>query len=288
MKSSPSDSAKNKLVLLGVGQVASHVAYLADGYDLIGTTRNKNKVQSLHTDGITSFLIENKLTFQQQNELAKILTNACVLVSFPPNEYSDKIFSSLCSQSKRIIYISSTSVYGDYHGIVDETTKADWQNTRSKLRLEAEKHWLDKGAIVLRAPGLYGPKSGLHLRLSNDSYRLPSKNDNYISRIHLQDLARIILAAFAKPLPANSTYLVGDLKPATQLEVVQWLCNNMNRPLPEQAEPNNIPISLTANRRVNSKKILDELNIELQFPTYKEGYTDCLKKAALLNSSDHG
>lgn len=288
MKSSPIDSAKNKLVLLGVGQVALHVAYLADRYDLIGTTRNKNKVLSLQTNAITSILIDNELTLQQQSELAKLLDNACVLVSFPPDEYSDKLFSSLCSQSKRIIYISSTSVYGNYHGIVDETTKADRQNTRAKPRLEAEKLWLDRGAIVLRAPGLYGPKSGLHLRLNNGSYRLPAKNDNYISRIHLQDLARIILALFSKPLPTNSIYLVGDLEPASQLEVVQWLCNNMRRPLPEQAEPDKIPTSLTANRRVNAKKILDELNIELQFPTYKEGYIACLKEAGLLSSSDHG
>jgi hypothetical protein len=276
----------NKLVLLGVGQVAYHVACLASGYRLIGTTRNKDKIQSLQANGITSFLIENDFTFQQQIDLTNILTNAYVLVSFPPDEDSDKFFSSLCSESKRIIYISSTSVYGQYHGIVDETTQTDWQNTRSKLRLEAEKYWLEKGAIILRAPGLYGPASGLHLRLSNGTYRLPQKSDNYISRIHLQDLARIILAAFAKPLPISSTYLVGDIEPASQLEVVQWLCKKMKLPLPKEAELNNTPVSLTANRRVNAKKILDELDIKLQFPTYKEGYSDCLAKAGIINFCD--
>ncbi len=145
MKSSTSlENAPNKMVLLGVGQVAWHLTYLAKEYQLIGTTRNSKKVRSLETSGITSFLIEPDFTLQKQSELGRILNNADLLVSFPPDQYSDKLFASLCSQSRRIIYISSTSVYGNHQEIIDESSKADWQNERSKLRLEAEKLWLEK------------------------------------------------------------------------------------------------------------------------------------------------
>jgi hypothetical protein len=33
---------------------------------------------------------------------------------------------------------------------------------------------------------------------------------------------------------------------------------------------------LRGNRRVSAEKILKELNLELQFPTYVEGFSDCL------------
>jgi nucleoside-diphosphate-sugar epimerase len=186
------------------------------------------------------------------------------------------MIASLCGDAEAIIYISSTSVYGNYSGVVDESTKVDEDSPRSKSRLDAEKFWLKYGAIILRAPGLYGEKSGLHIRLRNGSYRLPPVNTNYISRIHLKDLARIILAAFTKPLPAGSVYLVGDFEPASQIEVVQWLCKEMNLSLPELSAPDAVPVTLTANRRINGNKILNELKLQLEFPSYREGYSHCL------------
>lgn len=266
-----------RLVMLGVGQVALQVAAQASQYDLLGTTRNKDKANNLRLANIKPLLIEPEFPLSQQNELTDYLGGAKVLVTFPPDGESDLVFSRLCGECAGIIYISSTSVYGNHTGYVDESTPVDWQSERSKLRLEAEQIWLNKGAIVLRAPGLYGPNSGLHKRLGNGSYRLPIENNNYISRIHLQDLAKIILAVFTKPLESGSVYLVGDLEPATQLEVVNWLCQKMNLPLPPAQASEKVPVTLTSNRRVNAKKILGDLNLDLEFPTYKEGYMQCLQ-----------
>ncbi len=270
-----------RLVMLGVGQVALQVAQHGYDYELLGTTRDVNKTAQLKLANITPLVIEQEFPSRQQKELADYVSGAKVLVSFPPDGQSDLRFSRLCTACERIIYISSTSVYGNHQGPVDESTPVDWQSERSKLRLEAERIWLNEGAIVLRAPGLYGPSSGLHVRLRNGSYRLPVESNNYISRIHLSDLARIILAAFNKPLGRGSIYLVGDLEPAPQSEVVNWLCEKMNLSTPPVAAPDTVPVSLSSNRRVNSKKILHELDLDLQFPTYKEGYSDCLQRDEL-------
>ncbi len=261
-----SDPSSLRLVMLGVGQVAVQVAALASQYKLFGSTRDPHKSQRLKSLGIMPFVIQSDY-----------ITGAKVLVSFPPDGQSDELFAGLCTNAGTIIYISSTAVYGRYGGVVNESTPVDWQSEKSKLRLQAERIWLERGAIVLRAPGLYGPESGLHLRLGNGSYRLPPDNTNYLSRIHLKDLARIILSAYAKPLSAGSIYLVGDLEPAPQIDVVQWLCQKMNIPLPDICAPEVVPETLTANRRVDASKILSELNIKLEFPTYKEGYSDCLQ-----------
>ena len=190
MQSLPSKT-NPKLVLLGVGQVAMQVAKSTNAYSIVGTTRDQNKIALLNKLNIAPFFLTESFTDSDQNKLDSMSDNANILISFPPDGHSDKLFSSLCSRSNKIIYISSTSVYGNYHGFVDETTPVDHLNDRAQLRLEAEQYWLKQKAIVLRAPGLYGPDSGLHLRLKNGSYRLPPKNDNYISRIHLQDLAKL-------------------------------------------------------------------------------------------------
>ncbi len=272
----PSEQSQ-KLVLLGVGQAALHVAKINSSYKLFGTTRNKQKLYILANALIEPICICSDLFDQSKDQLSELLTNANVLVSFPPDPFSDKFFSKLCQNSKTVIYISSTSVYGSISGVIDENSPVDRKSESSKLRLEAEDTWLNIGAIILRTPGLYGASSGLHLRLKNDSYRLPIKADNYISRIHLEDLARIILTLFTKPLPSGSIRLVGDLCPAPQKEVVEWLCQKMNISLPPQAAPDTVHSSLTSNRRIQANKILNELNIELRFPSYKEGYKHCLE-----------
>lgn len=184
----------------------------------------------------------------------------------------------MAAGAERIIYISSTGVYGRQIGVIDENVNVDDQNNETAARLAAERIWKDQGAIILRAPALYSHETGLHLRLRNGTYRLPGDGSGYTSRIHLKDLARLIISAFEKPLGKGSIYVVGDLKPATQKEVVTWLSAQMNLPMPEAVPLNMVSSHLSSNRRILPTKILSELGIELEFPTYREGFIDCLKE----------
>jgi nucleoside-diphosphate-sugar epimerase len=116
------------------------------------------------------------------------------------------------------------------------------------------------------------------------SYAIPGNGDNYVSRIHLKDLARIILACFQKPLPPRSVYVVGDLQPATHKEVALWLCEQLKLPLPASAPLDTVSPTLRNNRQISSKKILRDLAITLEFPTYREGYADCLQELSAASS----
>lgn len=267
----------DKLIFFGVGQAAFHVARMAESYSLFGTTRDERKIPLLKQERIQPLLIDSNLSLR--SKILALLENACLLVSFPPDGPNDKLFSSLSSRCKTIIYISSTSVYGDRYGLIDENTEPDWKNEKSLNRLQAESYWLEKGAIVFRAAGLYGPESGLHLRLRDHSYNLPTESDNYVSRIHLDDLARLVLGAFKKKLAPKSIYLVADAKPAKQIDVVKWLCKEMSIPLPPISDDitnSRIPKS---NRQIKAQKILDDLRMDLLYPDYKEGYKQCLEKS---------
>jgi hypothetical protein len=268
---------KQKLFFFGVGNTALWTAaQTGEQLALYGTTRDINKKAELIKAGIEPIVLDAESSQLPTEALRSILDEAFVLVSYPPHSASDDRFSLLVGGAKSVIYISSTGVYGRQVGVVDETTAVDSELEAAQVRLAAERLWLNQGAIVLRAPGLYCPASGLHVRLRSGSYRLPAEGKNYTSRIHLKDLGRLILRAFEQPLAKQSIYLVGDLQPASQLEVVSWLCAKMNLAMPPSAPLDAVPQSLRGNRRVSAAKILSDLAFELEFPTYREGFAHCL------------
>jgi len=265
-----------------VGQTASWVAKLAPpDCQVSGTTRDATKQSTLLQSGIEPIVVSSASHAIDgfATKLVAAAANSNVLVSFPPDERSDEQLAKMCSRAKSIIYISSTGVYGIRSGKIDESTAVDDSSESSRSRLLAEKIWLDAGACVLRAPALYDCQSGLHKRLLAGSYRIPGNGENFVSRIHLKDLARIVWASFQKPLPPGSVFVVGDLQPATHVEVATWLCEQLKLDLPDSAPLNAVSPTLRNNRQICSDKILQELKIDLEFPTYKEGYRDCLKSA---------
>jgi hypothetical protein len=269
---------EKRLIFFGVGKTAQAVAYLAQGsYKLFGTTRNANKQAQLTNSGIEAVLLKMPSSESQNALLHSLVKGANLLVTFPPDGHSDKELAAVASDARRIIYISSTGVYGRRTGVIDESIDVDSQSDDAALRVNAESIWRGEGAIVLRAPALYSRASGLHIRLRNGTYRMAGDGSNYTSRIHIKDLARLIIAAFEKPLDKASTFVVGDLKPAPQRDVVTWLCGQMNLPIPAAVPLSEVPSHLQSNRCILPNKILSELGVKLDFPTYIEGFRDCLQ-----------
>ena len=203
---------------------------------------------------------------------------ADILVSFPPDGSTDAILAPACSSARCIIYISSTGVYGRTRGQIDDSTPADYSDERMRSRLEAESIWKEHGAIVLRVPGIYGPNSGLHKRLRQGKFKIPGDGSNLISRIHVEDLAAIILAIFEEGKLNDSTYLVGDQAPCSIREVVDWLCQKMELQLPESIPIEEVNATLRGSRSIDATRLLNELGLTLRFPDYKSGYEQCLSE----------
>lgn len=271
------------LLLLGTGQVAKALIQEVLGSRRItATTRNPNRLFEL-----VDLAVEPLVMPIPFGELIQPLASgADVLVSFPPDGSTDAILAPACSQARRVIYISTTGVYGKRTGTVNDTTTVDSQDERAQARLQCEEIWRKHGAIILRAPGIYGPESGLHLRLLRGNYKLPDTGSNMISRIHVTDLARLISSVFDCDKMSDDTYVLGDLQPCTQFEIVSWLCSQLNLPLPESAPLDQVSPTLRGNRQVDSSRIRVELDFTLRFPTYKEGYNQCLEQMASGKQSE--
>lgn len=186
---------------------------------------------------------------------------------------------------QRIIFISSTSVYGVTDGSwVDELTEPggnfetqeDAQN--AQWLLNAENLVLASGipGIIFRLGGIYGP--GRHrLRLIKEGKMKPSFTDLYTNRIHRDDIVGGLELLLEKG-KAGEVYLGVDDDPATQDTFYSWLYEKLHLPKPPVVES----AKLTAhgsNKRCSNRKI-KALGLQLKYPTFREGYAELLNEVS--------
>ncbi len=268
-------NAPQTLLLLGVGQTARALIKALDDPGSIlqrrhvgsiyGTTRKADRVAELTELGVRPLVMGSA---DSARELLQLAGGAYVLVSFPPDGVSDRALSELVGGAAKIVYISSTGVYGQTAGKINEDSAVD---SSQKARLEAEEIWRTKGAVVLRAPGLYSGVDSMLRRITGGDYRIPGDGHNFVSRIHLYDLAQIIMAAFVRAA-RGTLYVTGDNRPATHLEVVQWLCHKYQLPLPQFAPLEQVHQTLRGNRQIDNTRVLSDLSVTLRYPTFVEGF----------------
>lgn len=260
------------ILLVGFGYVAEAVAAaVPSGRRILATTRNPETMARLAALGIEPVLIRD-IT---RAILDEHVQGADVVVTFPPDRHSDAILAPQCGAAHRVVYVSSTAVYGDTPGRIDDATPIRPSDETGCRRAAAESAWRAIGAGTLRAPGIYGPWRGLHRLLITGAYRLPGDGSGVVSRIHVADLATLILASLERDAERR-TFVVGDACPAPQLEVVTWLCARLGLPMPPSVALEDAPRSLRRNRAVDATEALASLGVQLQYPSYREGFPACL------------
>ncbi|AUX40899.1 nucleoside-diphosphate-sugar epimerase [Sorangium cellulosum] len=266
------------LLVLGCGFTGAVVAGLrkASGGRVLATTRSPERAAELAQAGIEVHVLP-ALTAEAVERL--VPDGADVLVAFPPDGATDAAVAPSLRRARAIAYVSSTAVYGDATGRIDEATPTSAANPRAAARLAAEAVYRERGAVTLRAAGIYGPGRGLHLRLLRGDFRMTGEGDqqgrNVVSRIHVEDLARLALAALDRAAPGED-FVVADDTPVPQIEVVRWLCARLGLELPAGAPREALHETLRHDRAVDNAKIKRALGMALLYPSYREGFEACL------------
>ena len=186
-----------------------------------------------------------------------------VLHSIPPEGAPD-VVSLLGDAPARVVYLSTTGVYGSAH-VVDETTEVDWSSERARVRLEAEQE-IAKGpwsTLILRPAAIYGPGRGVHESVRRGTY---PPGENFISRIHVDDLAAHAEAALLSDL--TGAFPVADEEPCTSREIAEFCATLLGVALPEGpvATPR-----IFGDRKVDGSAIRKLLGVTLQYPSYRTG-----------------
>ncbi len=168
-------------------------------------------------------------------------------------------------EPQRVVYVSSTGVYGDI-AAVDEATPAAPNDDRGRLRIE-EEDWMcthSWSALVLRAAAIYGPHRGVHAAVREG--RIPrGSGSGIVSRIHVDDLAALIHAGLDSPIEGR--WPVADEEPCSSDEIIQW-CEKL---LAVTARKSNSDTGATPGRRVDGRKICELLKIRLKYASWRTG-----------------
>lgn len=261
------------LVVLGCGFTGAAAARmrLSLGGRVVATTRDPARAEALSRAGVEAHALP-ALTAELAARL--VPDGADVLVAFPPDRAADEAVAAALGRARAAVYISSTAVYGGAAGPVDERTPVDPSDPRAAARLRAEAQHVGRGAAALRAAGIYGPGRGLHRRLIRGEHRLVEGGRNVVSRIHVEDLARLALAALDQGV-RGEVFAIGDDAPVPQIEVVTWLCGRLGLPLPPAAAPGEVHETLRHDRAVQNARVKEALGLSLLYPTYREGFEAC-------------
>ncbi|MDR3621811.1 MAG: SDR family oxidoreductase [Paludisphaera borealis] len=196
------------------------------------------------------------------------------------------VLDRLATAPIRLVYISSTSVYGgDDGGWVDEDSPTEPRTEAGRICLDAERVVTAWGreanveVVVLRCSGLYGPDRIVRRSMIANGEPIPGDPDKYLNLIHIDDAAQAVTAALDASRPSG-LYLVSDDRPVTRLEYYSLAADCLKAAPPRFVPP--APGSPeaardAASRRVANRKMKAELGVKLTHPDATSGVPAALE-----------
>jgi nucleoside-diphosphate-sugar epimerase len=275
-------------LIFGCGYLGMRVAtrWASDGATVLAVTRDIEKSHKLRESGILPVVAD----IMDPGTLKNLPQPDTVLFAVGHDRRSGRsirqlyvdglqhVLDHLPPGLKRLIYVSSTGVYGQSDGAwVDEQaacapTREGGQACR-QAELLLQSHPLGERAIILRMAGIYGPDRIPRRKELQSGLPIEAPSEGYLNLIHVDDAARIVMAAEERaPLPA--LYCVSDGHPVIRREYFHELAALLGAPKPTFRRPRaGSPAAerAGASKRVSNRRMLAELGVELQHPSYREG-----------------
>ena len=299
---------KRTLLIVGCGDIALRAAPLLQAhYRLLGLYRRPEGRTLLRLRGVTPVFGDLDIP----HSLGKLagIAHAVLHLAPPPNhgERDTRTANLLAALTKRpkmkgamlpqrLIYISTSGVYGDCNGaLIDETRLINPQTGRALRRVDAERqvrNWGLRNRVsvsILRVPGIYASD---RLPLSRLRERIPALlpvEDSYTNHIHADDLARIVFAALRHARPGR-VYHACDDSNLKMGEYFDLIADRFDLPRPPriaraQAEGRISPGMLSfmqESRRLDNSRLKRELHVNLRYPTVFE----CISESAVITSKN--
>ena len=286
----PTPLTRPTLLIVGCGDVGMRVARLLRGrWRLVVLTTDSGRVPALRAAGICPLLGD----LDRPETLARLAYLAdAVLHLAPPaatgatDVRTAKLLRALArgGRVQRIVYVSTSGVYGDCAGDrVDETRPLRPATERAQRRVDAEARlrWYGRafGARVslLRVPGIYAAdRAGGHPRerLARATPVLAAADDVYTNHIHADDLARACIAALFRGRPQRAVNVCddGEAKTGDHYDLVADLSGLPRPPRITRAEALTLltPMQrsfLAESRRLDNTRMKRELRLVLRYPS---------------------
>ncbi len=290
-----------KILIVGCGYVGGRVAdRLADaGHEVAAVTRSPDRAREFQRRGWTPIVAD----VMAPAALADALPVDALLhavgfdraAGIPKRQvYVDGlagVLREVSGRCRRVVAISSTSVYAQCDGeFVDEGSVAAAETESGQICRAAEQEvwtWRDAQpagvtASILRLAGIYGPGRMLARTESLVAGQpLSGRGDAWLNLIHGDDAAALAVAALLGD-GDRVTYLGVDSEPVRRRDFYGHLAGLVSAPPPtftDRVEPGGRGSESGINKRCQNPATRQALGVSLQFPTYRDGLADAVRRS---------
>lgn len=258
-----------KVSVIGLGWLGAPLAksLMERNIEVVGSKTSSQGVTEMKKQGINASLFNATERFYLKDPNVKALFTAHQqVITLPPkahhrlDEYPAMITAitkaaAYCG-TKRVIFTSSTSVYGALDGVIDEHHQPNPQREQSRILYAVEnelKKIKDVEVVILRLAGLIG--NGRHPINHLAGRKNVARPDDYINLVHQNDVIAAITAIIeTEQLPSTLYNIVAPIHPTRQ-EYYQSIARAKNLAIPHFEQ-----------RKGKKKKILGErITTELPF-----------------------
>ncbi len=260
------------IAIIGCGYVGSEASAIwsKKGYHVTATTRHPERLEELSRVAQKGLILKGN----DEDELIPLIANNDILIitiaADSPEHYESaylntaQIFRHLALEMdlpRHLIYTSSTSIYGDHHGLwVDESSDLHGKGEQAKILIEAEKAYLSLQELgwhvcILRFAEIYGPGRELSKRVEQMiGHTLPGTGEHYTNMIHRQDCSSAIDYALRHHL--EGVFNAADDEHPTRKELYDLISHKFKMPRVKW-DPTLIGLH-SGNKRVSNHKIKSE------------------------------
>lgn len=244
--------------ILGAGWLGKTLAFsLKNDLKIKLSSRNEEKAKELEKYGFSSYILnEENLT-----SLEQLLDTDYLFINYPPSKFENyllflkKIYNHpKITNIKKIIFISSTSIYPNIDGIFTEDFLL--HNFGKKIVFDSEKLVLEKSHIIFRVSGLLGEDRIAGKRLANKIVDFPKSLINFV---HKQDVINATIFVINKNL--NGIFNLCSKQHPQKKELYSFNASKYNFEKPIFDENNTQFI----NRIIDGSKI-ENLGFQYKFP----------------------
>lgn len=286
-------------LITGCGYVGQRLARALIGHGArpVGLVRTQRSAEQLGRRGIAPAAADLDYPIEAPPAAA---ANGDVFYLVPPpaadpdDDPRLRHFLAACEEAlpRRLVYLSTSGVYGDCGGAwVDETRASNPRTDRARRRLAAERiarQWCETHGtelVVLRVGGIYGPGRLPTDRLSQSTVVCPDEAP-WSNRIHADDLVEALRMAATRGKP-GAVYNVADDHPTTLSDYFYRVADAAGLPRPpcvplaeaaEHLSPGMLSF-VSESRRLDTTRMRRELGVALRYPSLTEGLANAMGTA---------
>lgn len=281
-----------RILIVGSGDVALRaLPWLTRRFRVFALTRRGDAAAALRAAGAVPLVAD----LDDRRSLLRLAGLADAVLHFAPpptagegDPRTRRLLAALAAAPglpHRVVYISTTGVYGDCAGAhIDETRPCRAQTARARRRVDAERQLRAFGrrngvrVAILRAPGIYATDRLPLDRLQRGDPVLAAADDVYTNHIHADDLARLACLALFRA-PAGRVYNASDDSHLRMGDYFDAVADAFGLPRPPRLGRAEIaaqlsPITLSfmsESRQLDNRRVKRELRATLRYPDIAAG-----------------